>query len=668
MPAPYERIMVLDFETLWDIKDYTLSKLTTEEYIRDPRFHAYGLAYRWLGEKQENTYWVDHADIPEFVKRIDWPTTAVVAHNAQFDVAILAWVYGAMPGFIFDSLSMARALRGVEVGNSLAKLARELGLPPKGDDVKLTDGLGKVLPPDVYEKIVRYCKHDVNLCEAVFAHSWMNAYEVGRQFPMKELRLIDMTLRMFLEPKLVLDGGMLSKALVDEKAKREALLAKLEVDEKKLSSNEEFADLLWKLGIETPRKPSPSNAQKLIPAFAKTDAAFQALLNHDNEDISLLCEARLKVKSTQERTRAQRFYDIAQRGPLPVPLNYYGAHTGRWSASKGQSINLQNLKRGSFLRKSIMAPEGYECVVADLSQIEPRVLAWLADYKALLEIFEAGGDPYATFGAQMFNIPGLTKESHPDLRQSAKSALLGAGYGLGWRSFAQQLIPGFLGAPPTLYDKAFAKLLGITGSDVQHFIDWEPKVGEPWIKQALAIPRSCSDEAIVIHSVCAQRIIEKYREAAAPVPKFWKFSEEAIGDALAGDGIFDFKCLTFRRGHIFLPNGMALRYPDLTYSKKDGGWLFAQGDKRTKLYGGKLTENIVQAVARIVMTDGMLRIQKRYPVVLTVHDECCVLAPEGEGEEAYAFMLECMTKAPAWAPDLPLKADGGWGSRYGDVK
>ena len=128
------------------------------------------------------------------------------------------------------------------------------------------------------------------------------------------------------------------------------------------------------------------------------------------------------VKSTLERTRAQRFVDIAQRGTLPVPLNYYGAHTGRWSASKGSGLNLQNLKRGSFLRKAIKAPEGYSLVVCDLSQIEPRVLAHLADHQALLSIFSSGKDAYSAFGAQMFGIPDLSKETHPTLRQSAKSA------------------------------------------------------------------------------------------------------------------------------------------------------------------------------------------------------------------------------------------------------
>ena len=144
--------------------------------------------------------------------------------------------------------------------------------------------------------------------------------------------------------------------------------------------------------------------------MCSSDLLFQALVNSDNEEVALLCEARLAVKSTLERTRAQRFLDIAKRGTLPVPLNYYGAHTGRWAASKGSGLNLQNLKRKSFLRKAIMAPEGHVLVVCDLSQIEPRVLAWIADYRELLQIFASGQDAYASFGAQMFGIPGMTKE------------------------------------------------------------------------------------------------------------------------------------------------------------------------------------------------------------------------------------------------------------------
>lgn len=667
MSKPYEHIMVADFETLWDSAEYTLSKMTTEEYIRDDRFHAYGMGYKWLGEN--DVYWVDHANLPGFFNSVDWSKTAVVAQNAIFDVSIMAWRYGVHPCFIFDTLSMGRALRGAEAGNSLKKLAEWLGLPPKGNEIVLTSGLGKQLPWEIYDKVVPYCKNDVSITEQVFSHMWVNAFGIGRPFPTKELRLIDMTMRMYTQPKLLLDDAMLATAIKEERTKRETLLEKLGVaNGQDLAKDGKFGDLLYKLGIDMPYKESRTQQGKMIPALAKTDPAFQALLNHDNDDVAMLCEARLKVKSTLERTRAQRLLDISTRGTLPVPLYYYGAHTGRWSAAKGQAINLQNLKRGSFLRRAIMAPDGYVCVVGDLSQIEARVLAWLAGYDALLKIFASGKDAYAQFGAQMFGIPGLTKETHPDLRQSAKGALLGAGFGLGWRSFSQQLIAGFLGAPPVVYDVAFAKKLGVTKSDVQDFVNQKSTNGRPsWLQQAMAIPRSCSDEEIITHCVAAQRIINKYRDAAVPVVEFWRLCDEALGDAVFGGGTFDYKCLRFTGGHIFLPNGMALRYPQLLYSS-DGGWSYLQGAKRVKLYGGRMTENIVQALARIVMTDSMLRIQKRYSCVLTVHDEVVVLAPESEAEEAKDWVLEQMSMEPSYMPGIPLAAEGGYAVRYGEAK
>ena len=438
MSAPYDRIIAVDFETFWDSKEYTLSKMTTEEYIRDTRFKAFGCCFHEYGS-DDPIVWVGGRDIPEYVAGIDWSRTAVLAHNAQFDVSILCWRYGVKPAFIFDTLSMARALRGVEIGNSLARLATDFGLPEKGRAVHSTNGLAE-LDPVVESELADYCKHDVYLCERIFER-------LVDGYPSKELRLIDMTLKMYTNAVLELDRAMLINALTEEGEKREGLLQRLGIEEAALASNPKFAEVLSSMGVTPPTKVSKTTGKEAF-AFAKNDALFQALLNGEREDVALLCEARLRVKSTTERTRAQRFLDISGRGSLPVPLSYYGAATGRWTAAKGSAINMQNLKRGSFLRKAIMAPLGHQLVVGDLSQIEPRVLAWLADYEDLLDIFRSGGDPYATFGAQMFNIPGLSKESHPDLRQSAKSALLGCWYGLGWASFAAQLLVGFLGAPP----------------------------------------------------------------------------------------------------------------------------------------------------------------------------------------------------------------------------
>ena len=653
MSQPFKHLLVIDFETRWDRKDYTLSKMTTEQYIRDPRFKAFGCCIKTYDVP--GIVWVTHKDLADTFNAIDWSETAVLAHNAQFDIAILSWVYGAKPCFVFDSLSMARALRGVEAGNSLAKLAAEFGLPPKGDAVHSTDGLVE-LPEEVEMELAEYCKHDTYLCEEVFKR-------LTAGYPSKELKLIDLTLKMFTNPVLKLDQEMLREAILEENTRRTELLNRLGIEESTLASNDKFASVLSTMGITPPTKISKTTGKEAL-ALAKNDAHFQALLNSNNEDVALLCEARLAVKSTLERTRAQRFLDISERGRLPVPLNYYGAHTGRWSASKGSGLNLQNLKRGSFLRKSIQAPAGYSLVVCDLSQIEPRVLAWLCDYTELLEIFKSGKDAYAQFGAQMFGIPGLTKDSHPDLRQSAKSALLGCGYGLGWASFAAQLLTGFLGAPPTRYDKAFAKQLGVGAEFVNEFISYEP-----FLERMKDIPHTCTEPELIVHCVSAKKIIDKYRDAAQPVKTFWEMCDALIKRSLVEGKPYTHKCLTFEKERIVLPSGLALRYPMLTGEPDPKGRIqWSYGEDKKKLYGGKLTENIVQAVARCVMTDGMLRIQKQYPCVLTVHDEVVVLVPEAEVDDAEKWVLAQMTMVPKYMPGIPLAADIGHAQRYGDAK
>ena len=654
MSAPYEQILTLDFETYWDSKTYTLSKMTTEEYIRHETFLPFGFCAHIYGSA-EPIRWVSRQDIPEFLAGIDWGRTAVLAHNAQFDISILSWVYNIRPCFIFDTLSMARALRGVEVGNSLAKLATDFGLPEKGRAVYSTDGLSE-LDGHLESELAEYCKHDVYLCERIFER-----LEEG--YPKSELRLIDMTLKMYTQPRLILDAEMLSVAIDKEKEQRGRLLEKLEIDEADLASNPKFAKLLTQLGVVPPVKTSKTTGKQAL-ALAKNDALFQALLNGENEDVALLCEARLKVKSTSERTRAQRFLDIAGRGTLPVPLSYYGASTGRWTASKGSAINMQNLKRGSFLRKAIMAPDGCQLVVGDLSQIEPRVLAWLSDSHSLLDIFRSGADPYARFGADMFGVPGMTKESHPDLRQSAKSALLGAGYQLGWASFAAQLLTGFLGAPPVMYGTKFAKNLGIRSDDVLGFIGYHKN-----FVRMMEIPHTCSEYDLGIHCIVAKVIIDRYRAVSQPIVAFWNLCQHLIEYSLYGGKPYEIKCLQFSKGAIRLPSGMKLLYPDLRPSKDDEGRLqWVYGKDATKLYAGKITNNVTQAVARCVMTDGMLRVQKKYFVAGTVHDELIAVVPDEEVEFAKTWVLAQMTMEPKYLPGIPLNADGGANRRYGLAK
>ena len=661
---PFDSIIVLDFETAWgrhpDIR-LGFSAQTNEEYVRDRRFKAWGLSWKYLGSDNDPV-WVTRKDLPKFFASIDWSRTGVMAQNTMFDAFILAHHYNVHPAFLMDTLSMGRALRGVEAGNSLKRLAEMFGLPPKGDGLSPSENILDALPAHVEAELAEYCCHDTWLCEQIF-------FKLGGwSYPTKELRLIDMTLKMYTRACLELDRSMLINALTEEGEKRAGLLQRLGIEEAALASNAKFAEVLSAMGVTPPTKVSKTTGKEAF-AFAKNDALFQALVNGEREDVALLCEARLRVKSTTERTRAQRFLDISGRGPLPVPLSYFGAGTGRWSAARGSAINMQNLKRGSFLRKAIMAPQGHQLVVGDLSQIEPRVLAWLADYEDLLDIFRAGGDPYATFGAQMFNIPGLSKEAHPDLRQSAKSALLGCGYGLGWASFASQLLVGFLGAPPVRYDLAFAKKLGVTAEQAQKFLDWDVNV-----EKLEAIPHTCTTKELVVHCLAAKAIIDKYRATATPVVAFWDLMSGLIEGSLYKGREYSLKCLTFRKGEIIMPSGMPLNYPGLNVrrftdektGKQQTEWTY--GENRTKLYGGKVTNNVTQGVARCVMTDGMLRTSRRYFVAGTVHDEQIVVVPDAEVEDAKTWVLAQMTVEPRYMPGIPLNADGGAHRRYGLAK
>jgi hypothetical protein len=186
----------------------------------------------------------------------------------------------------------------------------------------------------------------------------------------------------------------------------------------------------------------------------------------------------------------------------------------------------------------------------------------------------------------------------------------------------------------------------------------------------LAIPHICSTKELLYHCLAAKKIIDIYRSTAYPVVGFWKMCDIMLREALYGGKELTHKCLTFRKEEIELPNGMKLLYPELRIEKdkETGGSQFVYGPHATKLYAGKITNNVTQALARIVMTDGMLRVSKRYPVVGTVHDELLALVPDAEAAEGQKWCLEQMTVVPKYMVGIPLAADGGVNRRYGLAK
>lgn len=603
-------ILTIDFETAYG-GDLGFAKQTTEEYIRDKRFEVIGVSVQvddgepvWFSGTHQKTY--------EFLNKYNWKNSIALAHNAVFDGAILNWQFGITPKGWLDTLSMGRALHGTQVGGSLAVLAQHYGIGVKGEQVKqYINYFRKNFSKEELADYGEYCKNDVKLTWDLYGH-------MSQGFPASELRLIDLTVRMFTEPVLQLDVRTLDVHMTMEKQRKAQLLASFDKDT--LMSNPQFADLLVSLGVQPPMKKSPTTGKQTF-AFAKTDEEFKALLEHEDTRVQAVVAARLGTKSTIEETRTERFIGIAKRGPMPVPLRYYAAHTGRWGGD--DKINLQNLQRTSPLKQAILAPFGYVMIDSDSSQIEARTLAWLAGQDDLVEAFERGEDVYRIMASAIYG--KAVEEITKDERFVGKTTILGAGYGMGAAKFQAQLKN--FGVEVTLEE---------AGRIINTYRNTYPKITVLWKSAANVLPAIISEQTTAF----------------------------GRGDILKVDG---------SQG-ILLPNGLRLKYPNLRQraDEESGKVEYVYDTKKGKavipnrIYGGKMIENVCQALARIVIGEQMLMVAKKYRVVMTVHDAIACVAPEAEAETAKEFVELCMRLRPSWAPELPLNCEAGYGRSYGD--
>lgn len=388
-------IITIDFETYYD-SVFSLSKMTTEEYIRSHRFETIGVSVKtnngppeWCTGPKET--------IKKFLDEFAWDKSIAVAHNALFDMAILNWHFDIRPKRIVDTLAMARALLGSSVSVSLASLAKHYDLGVKGTEV--VNALGKYRADFTAVEMARYGKYCCNDGDLTY-DLFLKMMDEG--FPLEELRLIDLTTRMFSEPVLELDTGVLLGHLRAVQDRKEELLSTQGYTKEDLMSNPRLAQILRYHGVQPPMKISPTTQQETY-AFAKSDEEFKELLEHENPTVQAIVAARLGVKSTLEETRTERFIQIASRGSLPVPLRYYAAHTGRWGGT--DKVNLQNIPRASPLKRAFTAPKGFLLVDSDSSQIEARTLAWLAGQQDLVDAFERGEDVYRIMAARIYNKP-----------------------------------------------------------------------------------------------------------------------------------------------------------------------------------------------------------------------------------------------------------------------
>ena len=602
-------ILTIDFETFYS-REFSLTKVTTEEYVRSPEFQTIGVAVQ-VNDGEPEWFSGDGESMHQFLSQYDWANSLALAHNAPFDGAILKWVFGISPKGGLDTLSMGRALHGTNVGGSLAVLSNFYGLGEKGTEVGNALGMRRQdFSPEQLASYGDYCKNDVTLTWKLF-----NAMSAG--FPPIELRLIDLTVRMFTDPVLQLDRELIKDHLLSEKQRKEDLLENF--DKEDLMSNVKFAIILEGYGVPPPMKVSPANGKQTY-AFSKTDEEFKALLEHPNPQVQTLVAARLGTKSTIEETRTARFLGIAERGSLPVPLRYYAAHTGRWGGD--DKLNLQNLQRNSPLKHAIIPPDGYMMIDSDSSQIEARTLAWLAEQDDLVDAFDRGEDVYKIMATAIYGkkISEITK----DERFVGKTTILGCGYGMGAAKFQAQL-------------KNFNVTIEL-------------------------------DEA--------KRIIDTYRTTYPKITELWKSAASALKAVLQNQQT------TLGRGGILkiegssgilLPNTLYLRYPNLRIVENEEGKSELVYDTKkgkavipTRIYGGKVIENVCQALARIVIGEQMLMVAKKYRVVMTVHDAIACIVPTAQVDTAKEYVEMCMRTRPDWGMELPLNCEAGAGASYGE--
>ena len=605
-------IITVDFETYYD-KDISLRKLTTEEYVRHEQFEVIGVSVK---VNNEETAWLSgpHDALKKYLHaNYDWENSAVLAHNTMFDGAILSWLFDIHPRVWLDTLCMARALHGTEVGGSLAFLAEKYGLGVKGNEI--VNAVGKRLTDFNEEELGRYGDYCVNDTELTY--KLYKKFE--KDFPVVELKIIDLTLRMFIDPVLELNVEKLKRHLDVLKDQKDDLLEEAGIEKSELMSNPKFAKALEALGVVPPMKTSLRTGKESF-AFAKSDEAFKALQEHDNPKVQALVAARIGLKSTLEETRTQRFIEVASRGKMPVPIRYYAAHTGRWGGS--DKINLQNLpSRGpnaKVLKSSICAPEGYSIIEADSAQIEARVLAWLSQQVDLVRAFENGEDVYKKMAGSIY---GKKEEDISAAeRFIGKTTILGCGYGMGAVRFKEQL-------------QSF-------GVDIEQ------------------------EEAA--------RIIKIYRQTNSSITKLWRECQVALEGMRQGDayaiGLSGVLQVIPKENGIQLPNGLMMRYDNLKAEEGEKGleYFYKTRIGDVRIYGGKVVENVCQAIARCIMAEQMLMISKKYRVLLTVHDSVVCSVPDKELDKAAAYVDSCMRHTPEWAKGLPVRGDVETGKNYGE--
>jgi hypothetical protein len=615
------RPVVIDLESYYD-SDYTFSKLTTEEYIRHPKFELHGGAVKWKPDIPAR--WYDERQLRYIIKEEDWSDVLLICHHCQWDGGALAWRYGVHPKMYGCTLAMNRLWLGNHISVSLESVRKHWGMQPK--TTPYNQFIGKhwsELSRDTQTLLAEGCEDEAESIWKIFG------LLLQQGFPRGELPAIDVMLRMFIDPRLVGDVDLLARLWEDENNAKALRLETLGVEATDLASSEKFAALLRNEGVEPATKNGkvdPKTGQpREIYAFAKTDPFMVELRESDDDRVRLLAEARLGEKSTLIQTRAETLGWMARRGNLAVYICPYGAITTR--PAGGDSSNFLNLKRndpdfpmdkgGMNIKESICAPEGYYLAPIDNSQIECRLLNKIAGQDDVIERFATGADPYINVASQFYGFP-VNKKDHPKERQVGKVIELQAGYMSGGEKIRA-----------TLRTKA----------------------------------------GILISEAEGVKARDAYRNTHPEVKRLWDRGRDMI-QVLANGGTEQWGPATIRDKRMWLPNGTPIIFDTLEYfhdeEKGDRYWRVRRRDGWKKLYGAKLVENLMQGLAWVLTSAAMVRIHNLgFRVLNAPYDEVLVLIPkDGKEQQNLEACKNEMKRVPEWLPDIPLECEGSLGERY----
>ena len=629
-----DQIIGMDWETYW-AKDYTLSNMATSEYIYDPRFKAHMCSVQWHDEKKAEV--LSPSQVKEWAREVDWKRTGILAHHTHFDGLINTHHFKITPKFWLDTMSMGRALLPVTVGDSLLMQCAAFGIRAKKGAGILVNTQGKLeLSPAEYKKMATYAGGDIE-------NTWKLFWKLMPFLPPDELKIIDMTVRMFCEPAVVIDPGVAQTVSDSEKKRKADLLAKLnrmrlfpaKVTTSQLSSNDQFAPMLESLGVDVPykvkpalKKRAPEDWQPKWPddftyALGVSDLEFKSLLKHEDKRVRALVEARVAAKSTNLEKKSAKMAERGARGLVPIYLKYSGAKTHRWSGA--DKINWQNMNRGSDMRKAIKAPPGYVFIIADQAQIEARLNAWYAGQQDIVEAFANKHDVYKLTACGVYGIP--IERVTAEQRFVGKTAVLGLGYQAGAPRFAGMLRIGQFGPPVDITDQA------------------------------------------------AKDFVTGWRQSNYMIVKGWKETQNLVASAFMGktkvehrhgivyEGVGD----TGYMHHI--PTGMSIRYDKVELTEK-GSLRYVSKYRRnkkaeptiehTKLYGGIEVENRTQFLARMILANQMIIMRQQMPKVRlcnTTHDEVLLLSPIKTAEANLRRVKTIMTTPFDWCEGLPFGVD-----------